>query len=98
MFLPIFFHNLKGYDGHLLVQALGQFKEYPISVIPMNTEKYISFSLGKLRFLDSFQFLSGSLDKLTGTLEKSQFSLAADYFEGKASLMLRKGFFFISEI
>ena len=35
-----------------------------VSCIPNNTEKYISFSLGQLRFIDSAQFLLASPDKL----------------------------------
>jgi len=39
-----------------------------ISVIPNNFEKYMSFRLGKhLQFIDSFQFMSQGLDKLTKT-------------------------------
>ena len=35
-----------------------------IKCIPTNTEKYISFSLGNLRFIDSVNFLLSSLEKL----------------------------------
>ena len=41
--------------------------EGKVSCIPNNTEKYISFSLGQLRFIDSAQFLLASLDKLVGS-------------------------------
>lgn len=41
--------NLRGYDMHLIASA-GKFKSEPISCIPNNMEKYISFSLGDLRF------------------------------------------------
>ena len=41
--LPVFFHNLRGYDGHLLCEvALGMMKEWKLSVIPQTAEKYIS--------------------------------------------------------
>lgn len=41
-----------------------------IRVIPNNMEKYVSFSLGNLRFLDSLQFLGpgSSIDKLAKNL------------------------------
>ena len=61
--IPVIFHNLKGYDGHLLMQAMARVQG-EIKCIPTNTEKYISFSLGNLRFIDSFNFLLSSLDKL----------------------------------
>ena len=61
--MPVFFHNLKGYDGHLLMQAMARVHG-EIKCIPTNTENYISFSLGNLRFVDSVNFLLSSLDKL----------------------------------
>ena len=42
--IPVVFHNLRGYDSHLLMQKLGQFKK-KINVIPNNMEKYMSFSV-----------------------------------------------------
>ena len=39
-----------------------------IRVVPLNSEKYLSFQVGKLRFIDSFQFLSTSLDNLVSLL------------------------------
>ena len=45
--IPVIFHNLKGYDGHLLMQAMARVQG-EIKCIPTNTEKYISFSLGNL--------------------------------------------------
>ena len=50
--IPVIFHNLKGYHGHLLMQAMARVQG-EIKCIPTNTEKYISFSLGNLRFVDS---------------------------------------------
>ena len=42
-----------------------------INVIPNNKEKYMAFMLGKhLVFLDSFQFMTWSLDKLVSNLPK----------------------------
>ena len=45
-FLPIYLHNLKGYDAHLFVNALYKYgsKDEEISCIPNNEERYISFS------------------------------------------------------
>ena len=36
------FHNLKGYDGHLLMQAMARMQG-EINCIPNNMEKYVSF-------------------------------------------------------
>lgn len=41
--LPVFFHNGRGYDNHLLCQhALGDMKNWNVSVIPQTKENYIS--------------------------------------------------------
>lgn len=42
-FIPIFFHNLTGYDAHLFIKTLALNNE-DIDVIAQNKEKYISFS------------------------------------------------------
>ena len=61
--LSVIIHNLKGYDGHLIVKALkSEFGK--VQVIPQNLEKYLSLSVGQLRFLDSLQFAPKSLDEL----------------------------------
>jgi hypothetical protein len=53
--IPVVFHNLRGYDSHLIMQEIGGFG-LEVNVIPNNMEKYISFSLGKqLVFIDSIQ-------------------------------------------
>lgn len=60
--IPVFFHNLKGYDSHLIMQAIGKMKNKRLNCIPQNHEKYISFSMGKLDFIDTFQFLSTCIE------------------------------------
>jgi len=40
-------------------------------VTPLNGEKYLSFQVGNLRFIESFQFLSTSLENLVSLLLKS---------------------------
>ena len=43
--LPVIFHNLQGYDGHLFIKQLANLKSSNgISCIPSTEEKYISFS------------------------------------------------------
>ena len=45
--IPVIFHNLKGYDSHLLLPELGKFKK-KISIIPNNMQTYMSFSVGHI--------------------------------------------------
>ena len=69
----MYFHNLKNYDSHLIMQEIGKFN-LKTNVIPNGLEKYMSFSINnKLSFTDSFQFLSSSLDSLVKNLNKDDF-------------------------
>ena len=41
--LPVIFHNLKGYDMHLLIkEGVGRMKDWQLSVIAQTTEKFMS--------------------------------------------------------
>ena len=65
-----------------------------VSVIAQNAEKYMAFYIGKhLSFIDSFAFMSSSLDKLAGNLEDRDFIYTKDYFTDlvQFNLMKRKG-------
>ena len=42
----VLFHNLKGYDSHLIFNELDKF-DVKISVIPNGLEKYMAFFLTK---------------------------------------------------
>ena len=64
---PVFFHNLKGYDAHHIMGEAGKHTS-KLQAIPQNSEKLISFSFDCFRFLDSFGFLSTSLDNLVKNL------------------------------
>ena len=65
-------HNLKGYDSHLIIKEafninkkLGDRK---IDAIPNSYEKFMSITIGDLRFIDSCQFKASSLEKLVENL------------------------------
>jgi hypothetical protein len=68
--IPVFFHNLTGYDGHLIIKGLNDKKFGNIRMIAQNFEKYMTFQVRHLKFLDSFNFLSSSLDKLSSNLSQ----------------------------
>ena len=56
-------------------------------------EKYIPFSLGNLRFIDSFQFLLSSLDSLVASNKPDDFEIMKQFEEDdeRRALILRKG-------
>ena len=104
--IPVIFHNLRGYDSHFIMQEIGEIAkkhtyknkkgedtQMSINVIPNNMEKYMSFMLGNhIKFIDSFQFMSSSLDKLVSNLPRESLKYTSQKFKGrKLDLMARKG-------
>ena len=90
--IPVVFHNLKKYDSHLIMQELGKFI---INVIPNGLKKYMSFSTNnKLSFIDSFHFLSSSIDSLVENLRNDDFKYLSQGFDNKIlDLVKQKGFY-----
>ena len=55
--LPIIFHNLQGYDGHIIFKELNNFN------VDIGIDKYMSIIVNRhITFIDSLQFYNGSLD------------------------------------
>ena len=133
--IPVFFHNLKNYDAHHLMSAIGRTEkkvtictdkdgrpimhkdregkatDKPVTVtdggisgICQNMEKLISFSWGQFRFVDSYAFLSSSLDRLVQNTPKTDLRITRQPYyypwagrpirqlgEKKFDLVTRKG-------
>ena len=88
--IPVIFHNLRGYDSHLIFSELNKFN-VKISVIPNGLEKYIVFFLGKnLVFIDSMQFMNSSLDKLVKNLSDEDFKYLVEEFGSKNLEILKQ--------
>ena len=92
--LVVIFHNLRGYDSHLIFKEMSKFN-CSISVIPNGLEKCISFTLhGNIVFIDSMLFLSKSLDKLVKNLGNEDFKCLSEEFSGeKLELVKKKGIY-----
>ena len=92
--IPVLFHNLENYDSHLIMQELGKFN-LKINAIPYGLKKYMSFSINsKLSFIDSFQYLSSSLDSLVKNLVKDDFKYLSQEFDNNVlDLAKQKGFY-----
>ena len=89
-------HNLKT-DSHLIMHELGKFN-LKINVIPNGLEKYMIFSINnKLSFIETFQFLSSSLDSLVKHLSKDDFKYLSPEFDNNIlDLVKQKNFNFIN--
>ena len=90
--IPIILHNMKNYDSHLLMQAMARVQG-EIKGIPTNTEKYISFSLGNLRFIDSLNFMQSSLEKLVKSTDSFSVMQKIVSEENKRQLLQKKGIY-----
>ena len=79
--LPIIFHNLENYDGHIIFKELNNFDNIDIQVIPKTSEKYMSITVNRnIVFLDSNQFYKGKLDNHASNLEHSDFKYLLSKF------------------
>jgi hypothetical protein len=82
---------------YMPVSARPQYQECyksNIKCVPNNMEKYISFTIDNLKFIDSFQFLSAGLDKLAAILKSDEFEHTRLHIPvDKVHLMIRKGTF-----
>jgi len=87
--IPVVFHNLRGYDVHHLMQAMSK-KE--VKCVANNMEKYITFSVGGLRFIDSLNFLQGGLDSLVSATPKEALKITSTISKG-SDLLFKKGIY-----
>ena len=99
--IPVFLHNFRGYDSHIICLALEKFPNKSIKVIGQNLEKYLTMNFGKhIVFKDSYQFLGASLAQLANNLFnsgglsnfhhiKEEFLLQYSVYE--INLLLKKG-------
>ena len=82
--IPVVFHNGSTYDYHFIIKELVKEFEGNFDCLGENTEKYITFSVPlkkkienknleityKIKFIDSFRFMSSSLSKLVDNLSE----------------------------
>ncbi|XP_044741083.1 uncharacterized protein LOC123302282 [Chrysoperla carnea] len=97
--IPVVMHNLSGYDAHFIIEPLLTEFDGHVDVLPINKEKYISFTKHvsdiQLRFIDSFKFLSEKLDNLASYLDndKKTFLHREVSDDEQFQLLTRKGVF-----
>lgn len=107
--IPVVFHNLTHYDSHFLIEKIATGFDGGVKIIPINTEKYISFTklvpgtsgeykeITKLKFIDSFRFMASSLDYLASLIPSEKKNILRNEFKGMSDeqihLLERKGVF-----
>ena len=88
----VIFHNLKGYNSHLIMQEIGKF-DVKISVIPNGLEKYMALTINKkLVFIDNMQFMNSVLDALVKNFSDNDFKhLLQEFASEYLKLVKQKG-------
>ena len=89
--IPIIFHNLEGYDGHIIFKELNIFNNIDIQVIPKTSERYMSIIINRnIIFLDSLQFCKET-DKFASNLNNADFKhLMSEFPPNKLEMLKRK--------
>lgn len=72
-YIPCVIHNLKGYDGYNLLAYLHEKIDdiSKLEVIAKNLEKFTCMTINHVRFIDSIQFINGSLEAQVNNLRSS---------------------------
>ena len=78
--IPCIIQNIWSYDAHQILNAV-KLRHGKISVIPNNTEKYTSFTIGDVTFIDSMQFTMSSMKKLSKNLTDDKLKETLRYFK-----------------
>lgn len=105
--IPVVFHNLSGYDSHLLLCDLDKCNNMPmktknkvtshdLSAIHTNGEKIKTMWVGRLHFIDSYAFMKESLGELVNNLRNTpdaRWEILKSEFTNKYNpdLLLSKG-------
>ena len=89
--VPVIFHNLRGYDSHLIFNELDKY-DVKISVISNGLENNMAFFSKNLLFIDCMQFMNSSLDTLVKKLSDEHFKYLIEEFGSKnLELLKQKG-------
>ena len=90
--VPVIFHNLRGYDIHLIIKEIGKF-DVKVSVISNELEKCMAFTVNKnFVFIDSMQFMNSGLDSFVKNMSNNDFKYLSEEFIGKfLELVKEKG-------
>ena len=91
-FIPFAFHNFSNYDCHMFFKRLVNLKKdkVKLKIIPKTNEEYITVKYGCIRFIDSYRFLSESLDKLVKNLDEDDFKILKKEFLDKWQYLNKK--------
>ena len=72
-FIPVILHNGKGYDFNLLFNEIFKHNNSKrrVDILPSTNGKSRTFRVGILKYIDSYSFLTMSLDKIAKLYNKN---------------------------
>ena len=81
IFIPFLFHSFNNYSCHLFFIKVVDIKHDTVKfeILPKTNEEYISIRYGCIRFIDSYRFVSGSLDSLVKIIVDSSHKTLNDF-------------------
>ena len=81
-FIPFAFHNFSKYDCHMFFKSLVDSKKDKVKfeIFPKTNEEHIVVKYGCCRFIDSYRFLTESLDRLVKILDEDDLKLLKKEF------------------
>ena len=90
--IPVIFHNLRGYDSHLIIKEISKF-DVKVSVMPNGLEQCMALAINRnLVCIDSMRFMNSSLDSLVKRLSDHHFVCLSEEFSDKfLKLFKQKG-------
>ena len=91
-FIPFAFHIFSNYDCYMFCKRLVDLKKDKIKfkIIPKTNEELIAVNNGCIRFIDSYRFLSESLDKLVKNLDEDDCKILKKEFPYKWQYINKK--------
>lgn len=108
MKIPVIFHNPRSYDCHFVLQEIGERgNKYTLRTRKKKTNRWNSKEHGEIHglymemplvFLDSFQFMSLSLDWLASDLPHEAFKYTSEAFKDDKFKLMKKRKVFILTI
>ena len=83
--ISFIFHSFNNFDCHMFFKRLVELKNDKVKFksFPKTKKDFISVSYGCIRFIDSYRFLSSSLDKLVKNLDADVFVILKKEFPDK---------------
>ena len=86
------FHNLRGYESHLIMQEIGKFN-VKVKFIPNGLEKYMTYTIYEnLVFIGSIQCMNSNLNAMVKNLSEMDFKyLSQEYGCDLLELVKQKG-------